>query len=118
MKSRQQLLLSINGYADGGDTPHKQQQLVPSPIDAARRVLQGAYETREFFDKVASLVAGFESAFGLELLSTVRLDPQARNPSIAGCPGRENVLLERTHEVILAASDPIGCGCATCAGMD
>ncbi len=71
----------ISGYADGGDAPDKQLQLVPGAIDAASGVLRSACETRERFDKVASLVAGFESAFGLELLSTVHWILERETPA-------------------------------------
>lgn len=61
----------ICGYADGGDKPDKQLQLVPGAIDDATRFLEQHPDTRERFNKVAELVEGFESPFGLELLSTV-----------------------------------------------
>ena len=61
----------ISGYADGGDKPHKQLELVPGAVEDAAKVLRRSPRTRERFDRVTDLVDGFESAFGLELLSTV-----------------------------------------------
>ena len=61
----------VSGYADGGDDPDKPIQLVPGAVEAADVFLQQCSDTRDRFDKVADLVEGFESAFGLELLSTV-----------------------------------------------
>lgn len=61
----------VSGYADGGDAPDKPLQLVPGAVEAATAFLQQYPETRDRFDRVAALVEGFESAFGLELLSTV-----------------------------------------------
>jgi uncharacterized protein YwgA len=61
----------ISGYADGDDHPGKQLELVPGAIEDATAVLESHPRTRERFDKVADLVEGFESSFGLELLSTV-----------------------------------------------
>ncbi len=61
----------VSGYADGGDVPHKQLQLVPGAIEDASDFLQQYPDTRTRFDKVGKLVDGFESPFGLELLSTV-----------------------------------------------
>ena len=61
----------ISGYGDGGDAPDKQLDLVPGAVDDAVRVLHRSPKTRERFDRVTDLVDGFESAFGLELLSTV-----------------------------------------------
>ena len=61
----------ISGYADGGDRPDKLLELVPGAVEDAAEVLRRSPRTRERFDRVADLVEGFESAFGLELLSTV-----------------------------------------------
>ena len=61
----------VSGYADGGDTPDKQLQLVPGAIEDATAFLQQHEDTSTRFDKVAELVDGFESPFGLELLSSV-----------------------------------------------
>ncbi|WP_186080660.1 type II toxin-antitoxin system antitoxin DNA ADP-ribosyl glycohydrolase DarG [Burkholderia gladioli] len=59
------------GYADGGDDPEKALALVPGAEDEASKFLSEAADTRHRFDKVADLVEGFESPFGLELLATV-----------------------------------------------
>lgn len=61
----------ISGYADGGDSPGKQLELVPGAVEDAASFLDDHPETRARFDKVADLVEGFESSFGLELLATV-----------------------------------------------
>ena len=61
----------ISGYGDGGDAPDKLLELVPGAVEDAAKVLRRAPRTRERFDRVTDLVDGFESAFGLELLSTV-----------------------------------------------
>ena len=61
----------ISGYADGGAGPDKLLELVPGAAESAAEVLRRSRGTRERFDRVADLVDGFESAFGLELLSTV-----------------------------------------------
>ena len=61
----------ISGYADGGDRPDKLLELVPGAAEIAAEVLRRSRRTRERFDRVTDLVDGFESAFGLELLSTV-----------------------------------------------
>jgi len=61
----------ISGYADGGDAPDKQLELVPGAIEEASVCLHEAVETRHRFDRVADLVEGFETPFGLELLATV-----------------------------------------------
>lgn len=61
----------ITGYADGGDSPNKQLQLVPGATEDATSFLEQHTVTRGRFNKVSKLVEGFESPFGLELLSTV-----------------------------------------------
>ncbi len=61
----------ISGYADGGDAPDKQIELVPGAVPDADTFLHGNEEARTRFDRVADLVEGFETPFGLELLSTV-----------------------------------------------
>ena len=61
----------IAGYDDGGDAPDKPLKLVPGAVEEATAFIAEHKETRERFDRVAGLVEGFESPFGLELLSTV-----------------------------------------------
>jgi O-acetyl-ADP-ribose deacetylase (regulator of RNase III) len=61
----------VVGYADGGDAPDKQLELVPGAVKDAETFLEGHIATRTRFDRVADLVEGFETPFGLELLSTV-----------------------------------------------
>lgn len=61
----------VSGYADGGDSPNKQLKLVPGAVEDASKFLQQHPDTLSRFEKVANLVDGFESPFGLELLSTV-----------------------------------------------
>jgi O-acetyl-ADP-ribose deacetylase (regulator of RNase III) len=61
----------VSGYADGGDAPDKQLELVPGTVKDAEALLEDAEDTRHRFDRVADLVEGFETPFGLELLATV-----------------------------------------------
>ena len=61
----------VSGYADGGDAPDKQMKLVPGAIEDANAFLQRDSHTQARFERVADLVEGFESPFGLELLATV-----------------------------------------------
>ncbi len=70
------VLLSVegymtSGYTDGIDDPDKQLELVPGAVTDADRFLAGHPNTQRRFDRVADLVKGFETPFGLELLSTV-----------------------------------------------
>jgi len=61
----------VSGYADGGDAPDKRLALVPGAIAEADAFLSADSETRTRFERVGALVSGFETPFGLELLSTV-----------------------------------------------
>ena len=61
----------ISGYADGGDAPDKQLELVPGAVSDATGFLAEDQAVRGRFDRVGNLVEGFETPFGLELLSTV-----------------------------------------------
>ncbi|MFY4729639.1 type II toxin-antitoxin system antitoxin DNA ADP-ribosyl glycohydrolase DarG [Nitrospira sp. BLG_2] len=70
------LLLSVegyltSGYTDGVDDPQKPLELVPGAIADAEQFLEGHPHTQRRFHRVADLVKGFETPFGLELLSTV-----------------------------------------------
>ncbi|UYP67839.1 macro domain-containing protein [Thalassobacter stenotrophicus] len=61
----------VSGYADGGDIPGKQLELVPGAVSEAEEFLLMNNETHERFERVSRLVEGFESPVGLELLATV-----------------------------------------------
>lgn len=61
----------ISGYWDGGDEPGKQLELVPGAMRDAEAFLKNKQDTVGRFERVAQLVEGFETPFGLELLSSV-----------------------------------------------
>ncbi|CAA6814397.1 MAG: Appr-1-p processing protein [uncultured Campylobacterales bacterium] len=61
----------VSGYEDGGDSPTKQLKLVKEAVKDAKDFLANKKETQRNFEKVAELVDGFETPFGLELLATV-----------------------------------------------
>jgi O-acetyl-ADP-ribose deacetylase (regulator of RNase III) len=70
------LLMSVegyltSGYTDGIDDPEKQLELVPGAVGDANQFLAGHPNAQRRFERVADLVKGFETPFGLELLSTV-----------------------------------------------
>ncbi len=60
----------VSSYADGG-APDKELELVPGALDDAHAFLENTPETQARFERVSALIEGFESSFGLELLSTV-----------------------------------------------
>ncbi len=61
----------LSGYTDGGDAPDKQLKLVPGALEETNAFLEDKSATKERFERVSDLVDGFETQFGLELLSTV-----------------------------------------------
>ncbi len=77
----------LSGYSDGGDSPTKRLELVPSAREDATQFLEQHQDTQKRFDKVAQLVEGFESPFGLELLATVHWvlteNPEASEEAVA-----------------------------------
>jgi hypothetical protein len=73
----------VSGYADGGDTPGKELKLVPGAEIDAGKFLVDHPETMRRFTRVAELVEGFESPFGLELLATVHWAVQREGSTTA-----------------------------------
>ncbi len=61
----------ISGYADGGDKPDKRLKLIPGAYESASEFLETQKNTIKNLERVADLVQGFETPFGMELLSTV-----------------------------------------------
>jgi O-acetyl-ADP-ribose deacetylase (regulator of RNase III) len=61
----------INGFADAEDRPDTQIELMPEAANKANHYLGDHYVTCERFDRVVDLINGFETPFGMELLSTV-----------------------------------------------
>lgn len=61
----------VAGYQDGGDQPDKELTIIPGAIEEAEKALAHEPHTHENFNRVADLVDGFETPYGLELLATV-----------------------------------------------
>lgn len=61
----------VAGYQDGGDQPDKELTIVPGAIMEAEKALAHEPQTHKNFNRVADLVDGFETPYGLELLATV-----------------------------------------------
>ena len=60
----------VSGYTDGSDAPGRQLRLVPGTLEEARAFRGDKVDTQERFESVSDRADGFESPFGLELLST------------------------------------------------
>lgn len=62
----------VKGYGDGADHPDTRIELAPQATDEAEQFLSDDEDTRRRFDRVVDLIEGFETPFGMELLSTVQ----------------------------------------------
>ena len=87
----------IHGYGEGGDDPRKPIELAEGAGSEGQAVLRIFPQTLQRFDQVSRLIEGFESPFGMELLSTVHWvadrqgvsrSPKPSKRSIPGAPGR------------------------------
>ena len=89
----------VSGYADGGDAPHKRMDLVPGAVEDARVFLRQCPDTQARFLRVSDLVEGFESSFGLELLSTVHwVVDRERVTSVVDTLRRTHAWSPRKHQ--------------------
>jgi len=61
----------VVGYGDAEDKPGRKIELKKDASDRAEEFLNEHKETRERLDRVGDLIAGFETPYGMELLSTV-----------------------------------------------
>jgi O-acetyl-ADP-ribose deacetylase (regulator of RNase III) len=61
----------ISGYGDAEDNPERHISLLPDAVPLAETFLNDYSPTREHMKKVVDLISGFETPFGMELLSTV-----------------------------------------------
>lgn len=61
----------ISGYGDAEDRPDKPLELKLDAAEQAETFLAEHQGTQQRFDRVAQLIEGFETTFGMELLSTV-----------------------------------------------
>ncbi len=61
----------IGGFGDAEDNPEKPIELLPGVTVPAAAFIEAHPETQARFDRVARLIHGFETPFGMELLATV-----------------------------------------------
>jgi O-acetyl-ADP-ribose deacetylase (regulator of RNase III) len=75
------------GYGDGSDIPTKPIELLPGAVAEAETFLRQDEKLRKRMDRVSELIDGYESPYGLELLSSVHWVmqhyPDARESSAA-----------------------------------
>lgn len=61
----------ITGYGDAEDNPDRPIELLPGVMEEASAIIESYPETHARFGRVAELIHGFETPFGMELLATV-----------------------------------------------
>lgn len=61
----------ISGFGDQSEASITQIGLMPEALEEAERVLSSNEEAKARLDRVATLIEGFESPYGMELLATV-----------------------------------------------
>jgi O-acetyl-ADP-ribose deacetylase (regulator of RNase III) len=61
----------ILGFGDAEDDPSKQIEPLGSALHESEKFLEGHQEVHERFNRVAKLIDGFETPYGMELLATV-----------------------------------------------
>jgi O-acetyl-ADP-ribose deacetylase (regulator of RNase III) len=61
----------ISGYGDAEDDPERPIELLPGVTESAAAFIESHPGTQARFDRVAKLIHGFETPYGMELLATV-----------------------------------------------
>ncbi len=95
----------IEGYGDGQNKPETPIHLQPQAVEEARAYLAQHPHTLARFERVAALIEGFETPFGMELLSTVHWvvsregadSPQAALAAIHNWNARKARLMTLAH---------------------
>jgi O-acetyl-ADP-ribose deacetylase (regulator of RNase III) len=96
----------IVGLGDAA-RPRAEIDLLPGAVEEAQKILAVQPESRERFDRVAALIEGFETPYGLELLASVHwviwkeepraLDPDQATAAIRAWTPRKSHLFQPDH---------------------
>ncbi len=98
------------GLADGKNSPETPLEILPGALEAAESVVEQMPESLARFERVARLIDGFETPFGMELLGTVHWlathatgahDPDAVVAKVRGWSARKRSRMKEGH--VLAA---------------
>jgi hypothetical protein len=95
----------ISGFGDGSNTPETPIRLLPGAGEEAIAFLAAHPDTRERFERVADLIEGFETPYGMELLATVHwvaaregaTSPATALHAIQGWNLRKTKLMREAH---------------------
>lgn len=72
----------VSGYGDGKNKPDVPIKLLPDAANEAEEYLKSHATTLRNFEKVVKLIEGFETPYGMELLSTVHWVATRENNSV------------------------------------
>jgi len=72
----------IRGYGDKQE-PDTEIELLPEAVDAANEFLKGSEDSKKRLQKVSEVIEGFETPYGVELLSTAHWVSRHSNPPAA-----------------------------------
>jgi O-acetyl-ADP-ribose deacetylase (regulator of RNase III) len=78
----------ITGYGDGKNSPETPLSLRPGAAKEAAEFLAAHPQTQKCFDRVAEMIEGFETPYGMELLASVHWVAMQENPA-AGASAEE-----------------------------
>ena len=70
----------ISGYGDGKNKPDVPINLLPDAAKEAEQYIKSHPDTQRRFERVVKLIEGFETPYGMELLSTVHWVATKENP--------------------------------------
>jgi O-acetyl-ADP-ribose deacetylase (regulator of RNase III) len=86
------------GFGEGEDAPDKQIEIVGDAVQQGEKFLAHHRKTRQRFDRVSELISGFETPFGMELLSTVHwVARQEGAKTVDQAIGKTQAWNERKH---------------------
>lgn len=98
----------LSGFGDGSVSPETVIRVLPGAATDADRIVGEHKDMQTRFERVARLIDGFETPFGMELLATVHWvahhEPRARSAADA----TESVRRWSTRKAALMTSDSIG----------
>ena len=95
----------VSGYADGGDAPDKQIELVPGAVQDAEAFLNGQARHGQPVRSGGQAGRGVRDAVRARIAGDRPLGRHARERDGCGRRGGESLCLERAQEALLAASD-------------
>jgi len=77
----------IVGYGDGTEAPGKIIEYKPKAMESAESLLVRRVETRARLERIEELIRGFETPYGMELLSSVDWVAKQEDPKACSDPG-------------------------------